>query len=117
MNLRHYIDPGELDRKITIQTASASGVDAFGESTSTWYTYAQPWARMEWKTGNEGEDAQQIANKEVIEFLVRYDSGITPKMRISYDSDLFDIESISQVGGRQRFQLLRCITWDSNNIG
>lgn len=116
MNLRHYIDPGELDRRITIQTASATGVDALGESTSGWSTYSQPWAKIEWESGSEGEDASQIANREIVSFLIRYDANITPMMRISYDSDLFDIESITQVGGRKRFQLLRCVTWDSNNV-
>lgn len=117
MNLRHFIDPGELDRLITIQTASATGVDALGESTSGWSTYAQPWAKMEWGGGGEGEDASQVANREIVSFIVRYNSGLTPKMRISYDSDYYDIESISQVGGRKRFMLLRCVTWDSNNVG
>ena len=116
MNLRHFIDPGELDRYITIQTASATGVNVYGESTSGWSTLDQVWAKIDWKGGSEGEDNSQIANVERVEFTIRYRSDISPKMRISYDSDVFDIESIVQVGGRKRFQLLKCKTWDSNDI-
>lgn len=112
--LRHYIDPGELSREIIVQTASADTVNDYGEPTSAWYNLHTLWAKIEWKGGEEKMDSEQTTNFERVEFTIRYKGDITPKMRVSYDGDFYDIESVAQVGGRKRFELLRTRKYDSN---
>jgi SPP1 family predicted phage head-tail adaptor len=114
MNLRHYIDPGEMCYRITVQTASASSVDDYGDYDGAWYNLAELWAKMEWKTGEEKMDAEQLTAWRGVEFTIRYRGDITEKMRILWEGDYYDIESIAQVGGRKRFELIRTKRYDSN---
>lgn len=112
--LRHFIDPGELSRQIIVQTASADTVNDFGESTSSWYNLHTLYAKAEWKSGEEKVDAEQVTSYERVDFTIRYKGDITAKMRVSFDGDYYDIEGVSQVGGRKRFELLRTRKYDSN---
>lgn len=111
-NLGHYLDPGELDRKVTIQTAS--GVqDAYGEEINTWLDTLDVWAKMEWEKGSEGMDADQVVNQDKVKFTIRY-TTVDAKNRIKYDGEFYDIESIQEVGGRKRFLILITKLFDSN---
>lgn len=113
-NLRHYIDPGEMDRRVTLQNASGSQ-DAYGEGNTTWYDVAELWAKFEAGVGNEGVDAEQVAQHDIAVFTIRYRS-VVPRMRIVMDDEKWDIETVSEAGGRKRFLKLRCKRWDSNPI-
>jgi SPP1 family predicted phage head-tail adaptor len=111
-NLGHYLDPGELDRKVTIQTAS--GVqDAYGEEINTWLDTLDVWAKMEWGTGVEGMDANQVVSTDKVKFTIRY-TTVDAKDRIKYEDKYYDIETIQEVGGRKRFLILTTKIFDSN---
>lgn len=115
-NLGHYLDPGELDRKIVIQTAS--GVqDAYGEEINTWSDTLSVWAKMEWdagkRGGNEGMDASQVVSEGEVKFTIRH-TAVDTKNRIKYEDEYYDIESIQEVGGRKRFLILTTKLFDSN---
>ena len=111
-NLGHYLDPGEMDRKVTIQTAS--GVqDAYGEEINTWLDTLDVWAKMEWETGSEGMDADQVVSHDKVKFTIRY-TTVDAKNRIKYEGKYYDIETIQEVGGRKRFLILITKIYDSN---
>jgi SPP1 family predicted phage head-tail adaptor len=118
-NLRHYIDPGLLDTRIAFETASG-GLDPYGEEVENWYQFAEVWAKVDWvetnTAGKEVVDAGQVIQTQTVTFTIRYLAGITAKMRINMDGQLFDIQGIAGVGGRKRFQRLVGNLHDSNPI-
>lgn len=102
----HIIDPGQLDRRITIQTYGTPTLNAFGEESVGWTTLATVWANLRWIGGGEKEEAdQEIATTDIVA-TIRRRSDIDEKMRVVYDSLTYDIIHINEMG-RRRFQQLR----------
>jgi SPP1 family predicted phage head-tail adaptor len=88
-----------LKHKITIQNVTETQ-DSYGQPKESWATYAVRDAEIIPATGNEYYTSQQIYSEKTIRFRLRYDNTVrqvTPKMRISYDSRTFDIESVINV--------------------
>ena len=105
---------GRLNKKITIQKTTQAQ-SSIGEATDTWLTYAVRWASIEPLLGREYFESQQVNAEETIRFRIRYLSGVTPKMRISWDSRLFDIRSVVNVGERNKEMLLMAVENVSNS--
>lgn len=87
------VKAGRLNKKITIQETTQTQ-NSYGEVIDAWSTYAFIWASVEPTSGREFMAAQQINSEITIAFRTRYLSGVTAKMRISWDGRLFDIESV-----------------------
>jgi len=90
---------GELNDRITIQENTNSTPNDFGEVTNTWtdITDGTVCAKVEYKGTGSNEDykeSQEVASTVVV-FTIRYKSEVTAKMRISYESAFWDIESIA----------------------
>lgn len=81
---------GRLNKKVIIQqTTESRGVA--GGVDDTWSTYITIWASMEPIAGREYFDAQQL-NAEVTTLIrIRYNSGVTSKMRVLHGSRVYDI--------------------------
>ncbi len=96
---------GRLDRKITIETPTdvQSGT---GVVTQTWATFATPWAEVRPVRGQERFAAAQVAGEIDQVFRIRWLSGVTRKMRISYDSLTWDIIDIAEIGRREGLEIL-----------
>ena len=95
---------GLLDRRITIETPTFTP-DSFGEGVASWATYATVFAQYEAIKGREQIEAQGVEGELEARFRIRYAASVTPttKMRISYDSKTYGIESVSESGqGRRR---------------
>lgn len=89
---------GKMDRRITIQNVTESR-DSFGGFTQSWATYATRWASIKYTRANESYNAQRKQELYTILFTVKRDSVtklITEKMRISYESNIYDIRSITE---------------------
>ena len=96
---------GTLRRRIVIQTPTET-VDDHGGLVATFATFDTVSAAILPKPGTEPfEDDRYRATQRVV-FEIRYRTGITTKMRVSYDSRLFDIESIVNVEERNKKVLL-----------
>lgn len=78
---------GELRHRVTIErkTRGASDV-AGGYMSETWSTLCTVWAKIEPKAGRETIGADQIVHRVSHVVTIRARSGITPAMRIGYDS-------------------------------
>ena len=70
--------------------------------SSTWATFATVKAEVIPMQGRESYLANQPLAENVVQIRTRYISGITPKMRVSYDSRYFDIESVINVEEKNR---------------
>ncbi len=99
---------GDLDRLITIEQPTES-VDAYGAPTQTWATLAQVWAQVKPVRGSEYFAAQQMNARVDAVFRVRYRTDLTTKMRISYNSETYDIQGIIEIGRREGLELMAVV--------
>ena len=74
----------------------------------SWGTFATVHANVLPLKGREFFNAQQINAETTTKFVIRYLAGITEKMRISYDSKVYNIQGIVNVGERDRMIELMC---------
>jgi|AntRauTorckE6833_2_1112554.scaffolds.fasta_scaffold03195_8 SPP1 family predicted phage head-tail adaptor len=77
--------------KVTETRSTAGGV------TETWGLFLTLWAEVDQVSGNENFNADMMVYNDVKSFAVYYNNGqkITPKMRIRYRDDNYNITSIS----------------------
>ena len=107
MSAGSAIRAGQLRRRITIQTPTET-VGARGGPTETWATFKTRWASVTPQAGNEPFEDDRFRSVQRVVFEMRYVAGITTKMRVSWDSRIFAIQSIVNV--EERNKLLRVIT-------
>jgi len=98
---------GKLRRRITIERVTETQ-DTDGAVLETWSTYATVQASIEPISGREYFAAQSTQADVTHRIRIRYLSGIVPKMRVSYNSRIFDILSVINVGERNRELQLMC---------
>ena len=98
---------GQLRHRVIIQTPTETQ-DAQGQPVKSWGTFATVHANVLPLKGREYFNAQQINAETTTKFVIRYLAGITEKMRISYDSKLYNIQGIVNVGERDRIIELMC---------
>jgi len=94
------IDPGKLDRRVVVENYTTAN-DKYGQSIKTWATYRTRWAAIEYRAGfklGEKIEAKQLTAINKVYFTLRYESGYTEKMRVSYNLEYFYITSISELG-------------------
>jgi len=82
--------------------------DSIGGVIETWSTYSALYAEVQPLNGREYFDSKAIQADTTIRFRIRYLQGIIPKMRINYNSRLFDIESVIDVDERRKEMVLMC---------
>ena len=91
---------GQLKFQITIQQQTATQL--YGEPTLSWSTFAICKASIEPISGREYFAAKQIISEQLFRFTIRYISGITAKMRISYNSTHYDIQDVIDIGNNHK---------------
>lgn len=95
---------GRLDRLITIEQVSETR-DAVGGIIKTWTTWKEVWASKLDVAGREYFDAQAVQAEVTTTFRIRYVAGLSPKMRISYAGETYDIESVAEFGRREMWEI------------
>lgn len=100
---------GQLRQRVTIQQGTAAK-DEYGEDILTWSTFATVWARVEPLKGDEFLAARQAAAVAMLDtrITIRYVSGVTPEMRVSYDGNLYNIEAVIDPDERHIEMQLMC---------
>jgi SPP1 family predicted phage head-tail adaptor len=97
----------QLDRCITLQNETQTrGID--GSWKKTWATLYTTKAAYNYRTGTERMEASQEQGVNTCSFTVRYQTGITEKCRVVYDSENYDIVSVEEVG-RKKYLVLFCV--------
>lgn len=88
---------GRLDRRITFQS-KIIGVNASNEDEESGWedieTTPQVWAAVEEKSGSESYRAEKLTAVTVALFIIRHRTDLNEKMRILYNSRVYDIQSI-----------------------
>lgn len=85
--LRHLV---AIDRAVETQ-------NAFGEPVITWSLFASVWARVEPLSGREYFAARQVSSEQMVKITARYLAGVTAKMRVTYGSNVYDIQDVIDV--------------------
>lgn len=101
---------GSMDRRIAIQRATLT-VNAYGERAESWATIATVWAEVQYKEGSGSESIQsdQVMSKQPIHFIVRYSSDVSdlkPSDRVSYKSNVYQIEGIQEIGRQEGLRIV-----------
>lgn len=94
------MDAGLMDRMITFESASHVA-DAYGlNSAPTWTEVCQVWARVQQTGGNESVQADQRQTQSNTTFTINFRSDLNPRMRITYNSQYYNITNIQEQGYR-----------------
>ena len=107
------MNPGKLDILGTIQ--QNTGVkNTAGERVDAWTTYTTIWLQKLGVSGREPVSADQIVGFTVEEFKCRTTdmSGITQKMRLFIDPEIYDIVEVSY--GDRMYSKLICQRRDND---
>lgn len=100
---------GAARKRITIQQATDTQ-NAYGEPVSAWADLTTVWAQVLPLTFRESILAKQVAAKADTRFLIRYRIGINikPKMKVVYNGEDYNIESVINVKNENREIELIC---------
>ena len=98
-----------MDRRITIQRATLSA-NPYGERAETWGTLATVWAQVQYRVGGgESLQSDQVFSEQRVNFIVRYSSDVSsvkPSDRINYNSDIYEIERVQEIGRNEGFRII-----------
>jgi SPP1 family predicted phage head-tail adaptor len=92
---------GELRYRIIVQKRSITR-DEEGDINETWSDVVTTWASIKPIQGREYFSALAVNAEKNIRFVIRYRLGITQEMRILYNGQIFDIQSIVDIEERHR---------------
>ena len=96
-----------MRHRITIE-APVETQAADGSILTTWETFIEAWASVEPLIGREYFAQQREQATVSHKIRMRHIAGITHKMRITWGTRLFEIESVLNVGERNREIVLMC---------
>lgn len=100
---------GKLRQRVIIEQAIVSQ-DEVGEETQTWVTVDEVWAAVEPLTGGERyttQNAQLLAEADTL-IRIRHRTGVTHKMRVTWESRTFGIQAVVNLKTRDRQIHLIC---------
>lgn len=96
--LRH-----RLDLEI-LQTTS----DGAGGATLSWVKQDELWAKIIPMQGNENMHNDRISSSVNYDIIVRYRTDIEPEMRLRKNTRIFHIQSVTNLGERNQWLMLKC---------
>ena len=88
------IDPGKMNRRVTIETAGAPVPDGGGGYTPGDPTTLETWAHVEPLTGDEQVQAMQTGMRRPHRFTVRYRADVEGATTLLYGARRFDVQSV-----------------------
>lgn len=88
------IDPGLMNRRVTIETAGAPVPDGGGGWTPGTPTTLDTWAYVEGLQGTEQTQAMQTGMVRPHRFTIHYRPGLTGAKTLIYDARRFDVRSV-----------------------
>lgn len=96
---------GPKRHRIVVESRT-DAADATGEPIATWSTFLSAWARIIQGGSREFERGDRVRADVDLVFVIRHRDGLTPKMRVSWDSRLFDVTAVTNPDQRQRESFL-----------
>jgi len=107
-DLKRCMTASALNKRITIQQLAVT-VNDNGFETEAWTTYKTVWAAAVNLSGREYFAAMAVQAEKTTEFVVRYNSGITTDMRISFQDKYYNINFINDVDYAHSFMVIESV--------
>ncbi len=98
---------GRLNKRVTIETLTET-VDGSGQAIKSWSEFARPWASIDPINGREYFSGNQVKETMTVKIKIRYQSGITNKMRVNHGGKLYNIEGMVNIFERDKELILLC---------
>lgn len=102
------LSAGSLPHRITIQTPTRTP-DNRGGVTNAWGTHVTAWASVKPISAREAYQRGAVAGEVRYAMRLRYQSGIVPKMRVSWNSRVFRILGVRNVDEMNTLLELECV--------
>lgn len=96
----------ELRHRITFERLEEVEDPVTGYRTEEWVEVAAAFARVDPMLGRERLAAMQVMEEAQTKFTTRYIAGITTHDRLVWQGEAWNIQSIVNVGGRNRETLI-----------
>lgn len=98
-----------LRHLVTIQSRTTS-LNAYREDVSSWATHRQVYAGVEPVSGKEYTTAGATRADVTVRVICRYEdvSDVTNRMRISFNSETYDIVDVINEGTKDRMVSFMC---------
>jgi SPP1 family predicted phage head-tail adaptor len=93
------IDPGKLRERVTVQQATQSR-NSLGEAVMSWADWQTVWASVEGVSAREALDAGQQEVTITHRVRLRYLTGLTQNMRLSWRDRTLNIVNLLEYGNR-----------------
>lgn len=99
---------GFLDRRIVLQFQSST-VDDYGDTTGSWIDSLTVWAALDNESAGSTVIQEQENTINRVTWRVRSSAAtrlVTPKWRIKYGSDFYNILAIQEVGRKNELHFV-----------
>lgn len=96
----------DLNRKITFRQLTITQDPNTGEMIETWTDYVSVFARVDPLVGREYFAAAAVQAEDSRKFTMRYRGDIDATMRIAFDGNEYDIQSIQNIRSGNRETLI-----------
>lgn len=98
---------GDLIHRFALE-APIRATDGAGGATITWALIAEVWGSLNASAGSERPDADRLGGRITHTIWLRHRDGLTPDHRLRLGTRRFEIRSILDRSGRQRFLECHC---------
>ena len=100
------MNAGRFDEPIEIWNYTTE-TNSYGEPVKSYAKYLDAWAKIEYKVGREGIDANQLQHKQACNITMRYDPLVSVYNEIRHNGSTFKIIAIQDLG-RRAYMILNC---------
>lgn len=94
------MNPGKLDRRLTIQARTLTR-DAAGGAVPSYADVDTVWAQKVETTGRESRIANQLRADTTIVFRIRYYADLTEQHRLLFEGRYYDVTQINEENRRE----------------
>ena len=96
---------GRMDRRVSLQARTLSR-NSYGEETESWSEIAEVWAEKVDLRGREYYAAAQANADVTTRWRIRYRSDVTVLHRLLYDSVVYEINQVAEIGRQAGLELI-----------
>ncbi len=102
------VDSGSLRHRIDIEKRTDDTRDSFNNIIKGYEKVRSAWSRVTPITGMERIEADRVEGGLTHRVVMRYVSGITPKMRIIHRGRILEIRSVVDIEEMRRQLVILC---------
>lgn len=108
--LQHKEEVGRMDKRVTFEKKIFGTDESNQHKVTGWEDIVSNptvWANVEYKSGSENFESDQLVAVKMASITVRYRTDLTAENRVIVGTEIFNIHTVLEVG-RKRFLKLTC---------